>query len=132
MASSIVTKESVFVSRFSVDPDRKAEFVAIFDALRDGTRPVLDAETNFVFYGWGRNDTEFVAIESWKNDAVVAQLRATPEFRKAVSALLACCAAPMTMELFSGVDGTRQVFELHPLGPSQVHPTAGAINVEFL
>lgn len=132
MASSIVTKENVFVSRFTVDPKRKPEFSAIFDALREGTRPVLDVETNFVFYGWGRDDKEFVAIESWKSDAVVAQLRATPEFQKAVSALLACCAAPMTMELFSGVDGGRQVFDLHPPGPSLVHPVAGEINVEFL
>ncbi|HKR47777.1 MAG TPA: hypothetical protein VJU59_50300 [Paraburkholderia sp.] len=132
MASAIVTKDNLFVSRFKVDPARKAEFLSIFHALGSGALPVLEAQTNLVFWGWGRDGTEFVAIESWKNEAVVNEVRATPDFKAAVGAMLACCTAPMTMELFSGMDGPRDVFELYPSGPSQVHPSSGNINVKFI
>jgi quinol monooxygenase YgiN len=132
MTSAIVTKDNLFVSRFKVDPEKKAEFLAIFEALADGALPVLQAETNLIFWGWGRDGTEFVAIESWKNEDVVNQVRATAEFKTAVGALLACCTAPMTMELFSGMEGSRGVFDIYPSGPSRVHPSNGKIKVEFI
>jgi len=132
MSSKIVTGSNLFVSRFTLKPERKAEFMGIFDALREGAGPLMEAQTNFVFYGWGRNPDEFVAIESWKDEAVVNQLRGTDEFKSAVTALLDCCASSMTMEMFSGADLTRSVFELYPAGPSRVHPSAGPVSVAFL
>jgi quinol monooxygenase YgiN len=128
----IVTHGDAFVSRWTVRPEKRADFITQFNALwRDNTE-IMNEVTNFVFYGWGRNPDEFVAIESWKSNEAVAAMRQSEGFKIAVAALMTCCSAPMVMELYSPWEGGREVFETYPVGDSQVHPRAGAIHAVFV
>jgi quinol monooxygenase YgiN len=121
-----------FVSRFHVRPDRRGAFLDVFNGLWRADIPALQAVTNFVFYGWGRDPNEFVAIESWKDQAAMDEVRQSPFFQEQVTRLLECCDRPMEMQLFSGMEAGRGVFEQFPAGPSKVHPRAGDIGAVFL
>jgi quinol monooxygenase YgiN len=132
MSDVVTIKSNAFISTFTVDPKKREEFVRLFDALWRGSLEIMAKETHFVFYGWARNPNEFVAIESWKSEEVTNALRATDGFKQAVSALLACCSAPMTMQVFNGIEMPRTVFDTYPKGVSKVHPSVGKITTVFL
>ena len=129
--SPIFITADAFVSRYFVKPEMRDTFVDRFNALWKADIPGLQAVTNFVFYGWGRDPNEFVAIESWKDQQFVDEVRASLLFKDAVSGLLACCSAPMEMQLFSGMEASRALFDQFPAGDSAVHPRSGAIGAIF-
>ncbi len=132
MAAPIVIDANVFVSRWFVSPAQRDEFIRQFNLLWQADVDGLKQATHFIFYGWGRDPNEFVAIESWKDEAVVAALRQSDGFKLAVSALMACCDRSMEMQLYSGMQAPRDVFADYPIGPSTVHPTSGDIGAVFL
>jgi len=131
MPSPIITHADAFISRWTVKPEMRDDFIAQFNALWQGNTEIMGEVTNFVFYGWGRDENEFVAIESWKSNQAVSAMRQSDGFKTAVAALLACCSAPMVMELYSPWEGGREVFTTYPVGESAVHPTAGEIGAVF-
>ena len=125
MGDKIFTTSNLFVSRWTIKPERREEFFAIFNPLWQGAVELMNENSNFVYYGVGRNPNVMVAIESYHNEEAVAALRQTPGFKETVSRLLECCSEPMTMELFTGINGTREFFETYPAGKSKVHPSDG-------
>jgi quinol monooxygenase YgiN len=116
MPGIITIESSCFVARFHVDPAKREAFLTIFNALWNGAKDMLEAQCNLVFYGWDRDDSTFVTIESYKDENALAALREQ-------------CSAPMELHLLRGMATGREVFDLYPAGPSQVHPAAGPINV---
>ncbi len=124
MTAPLITEGDCFISRFTLKPERREEFLGMFTALVDGFRDAMGETTNFVFYGWSRPG-EFVAIESWKSPAIVAAVRADPGFVELVGKLLDCCSAPMQMEVFNAMNSDGSIFTLHPPGKSTVHPDVG-------
>lgn len=123
----IVTNANAFVAHFHVKPGKRAEFTERFDALWQADIAGLEAMTNFVFYGWGRDENEFVAIESWKDDAMTDAVRASEMFQEKVGELLSLCSAAMVLDLYAGMNASRTVFDRYPAGESKVHPRAGDI-----
>lgn len=132
MSDPIVIHANAFVSRWFVRPEKRDEFIRLFNQLWQADKDGLRQAVNFVFYGWGRDQNEMVAIESWKDEAVVAALRETDFFKQAVSELMACCSRPMEMQLYSGLEASRDIFSVYPAGASTVHPKAGDIGAVFL
>jgi quinol monooxygenase YgiN len=129
----IVIHANAFVSRYHIAPGQRDAFITRFNALWQADIPGLQAITNFVFYGFGRDENEFVAIESWKDEAAIAAVRETPLFRQAVTGLLELCDKPMEMSLYAGLEApSRALFDTYPAGPSRVHPSAGEIGAKFL
>jgi quinol monooxygenase YgiN len=123
----IVIDASAFVAHFYVKPDQREAFIQKFNALWQADVAGLQESVNFVFYGWGRDKNEFVAIESWKDDAVTAATRRSDFFQQKVGELFTLCRKPMLLELYTGMDFHRQIFADLPAGESQVHPRAGEI-----
>ena len=122
MPNKIHLKSNTFISRYTIKPERRADFLAIWDPLWRNHIDVMNEITHFVFYGWGRDENELVAIESYNDEGKLAELRKTEQFQQIVAQLLDCCSAPMTMELFSGLETDRSVFTAYPRGTSTVHP----------
>jgi hypothetical protein len=87
---------------------------------------------NFVFYGFGRDPNVVVAIESHKNEDAVTAIRQTPELKNLVSRMLDLCSAPMTMELFNGLEMGAETFGLYPAGKYAVHPETAENYAVFL
>lgn len=129
MPGIVTIESSCFIARFHVDPTKREAFEAIFDALWQGAKDMLEAQCNLVYYGWDRSDSTFVTIESYKDENALATLRESEMFQTVVRQLLEQCTAPMELELLRGMAADRSVFDLYPVGPSQVHPSAGSINV---
>jgi quinol monooxygenase YgiN len=123
----IVIDASMFAAHFYVKPDQRDLFITRFNALWQADVETLKAAVNFVFYGWGRDPNEFVAIESWKDDDVTTAVRKTDFFQEKVGELLSLCSKPMLVELYSGMNSSRQIFVDLPAGESRVHPRAGEI-----
>lgn len=123
----IVIDASAFVAHFHVKPDKREEFVTAFNALWQADIPGLRDAVNFVFYGWGRDENEFVAIESWKDDAVTHALRKSDFFQQSVGALFELCDQPMGLDLYTGMSFPRALFDALPAGVSPVHPVRGDI-----
>ena len=119
----IVTTGTAFVARFTLVPAKREEFIDAHRQLMSQAGPFMEQETYFVFYGWGRDENEFVAIEAWKDEGTLNALRAQPDFQAGVKRLLACCTAPVEISLWSGTTAPRFAFELYPRGASQVHPS---------
>jgi quinol monooxygenase YgiN len=132
MKDGIFTKSNVFISRWTVDPARREEFNALFDSLWRSHIEAMEQITHFVYYGWGRDPNVFVAIESYKDESLLAQLRKSEVFQVQVAKLLDCCSKPMTMELFGGLEGDRSVFDIYPAGDSKVHPRGKTVGTVFL
>ncbi len=124
MTAPLITQGDCFISRFTLKPDRRDDFLAMFGGLVENFRAAMGETTNFVFYGWSRPG-EFVAIESWKSPDIVAAVRADPGFVDLVGKLLDCCTQPMQMEVFNAMDSDGSIFALHPAGKSTVHPDTG-------
>ena len=124
MNAPLITEGDCFISRFTLKPERREEFIAMFNGLVENFRDAMGETTNFVFYGWSRPG-EFIAIESWKSPAIVATVRADPGFVDLVTQLLDCCSMPMEMEVFNALNSDGSIFALHPEGKSTVHPDVG-------
>jgi len=116
---------NLFISRWTIDPAKREEFLRIFNELYNAAKELLERETTACHYGWSRNENEFVAIEAWKNEATVAALRQSPEFEQMFGRMMACAAAPMKMELVNDLANDRSIFAAHPAGKSTVHPNVG-------
>lgn len=129
MPGIVTIESSCFIARFHVDPAKRETFEAIFNALWNGAREMLEEQCNLVFYGWDRDDTTFVTIESYKDERALAALRESDMFQTVVRQLLEQCTAPMELQLLRGMATGGAVFDLYPAGPSQVHPAAGPIHV---
>ncbi|WP_327753807.1 antibiotic biosynthesis monooxygenase (plasmid) [Sphingobium sp. SJ10-10] len=132
MESRIHTTPNLFISRWTIDPAQRERFLAIWDGLWRGHADAIEVMTHFVYYGWSRDPNQFVAIESYRDESVVDEIRKNDAFRDAVRAMLNCSSAPMTMELLSGMEGSRSIFDLYPAGPSTVHPDDARVPVLFL
>ncbi|MGK2908221.1 MAG: putative quinol monooxygenase [Sphingobium sp.] len=132
MESRIHTTPNLFISRWTIDPDKREAFLAIWDGLWRAHAGAIEVMTHFVYYGWGRDPNQLVVMESYRDEAVVTELRKDEGFKQAVRAMLDCCSAPMTMELLSGLDGDRSIFDLYPAGPSAVHPLDAGQQTVFL
>jgi quinol monooxygenase YgiN len=126
-----VSMASLFISRYQLKPEKRDEFVRALKAMYEGGREFITKETNFVFYGFGRDPNEFVAIESWKNEAVVNALRATEQFKQGFAVLMACASKPMEIELFRDWDDDASVFDQYPRGESRLHPKIGGLPTLF-
>ena len=122
MSGDIITKSNLFVSRWTIRPDKREAFLAIFNPLWRNSIDFMKENANFVFYGFGRDPNVMVAIESYKDEAAVTAIRETPRFKELVAQLLDLCSEPMTMELFSGLEMGPEIFEMYPAGQSTVHP----------
>jgi quinol monooxygenase YgiN len=129
---AIVTTGTLFIARFQLRPDRKQEFLRAHKEIHDKSGALMEAETNFVFYGWGRGQNEWVAIESWKREETLNALRAHPEFIESVKKLLSCCAAPIEITLYVGMNSERALFDMYPTGVSTFHPVLGDLHVTFV
>ena len=116
---------NLFISRWQIKPSKREEFLKIFGELHTAAQDLLERETTAYHYGWSRNENEFVAIEAWKNEATVAALRQSPQFKDVFDRMMACSSAPMKMELINDLSGDRSIFAAHPAGKSTVHPDAG-------
>jgi len=116
---------NLFISRWRVDPARREAFLAIFNELYEAAKPLLETQATAFHYGWGRDENEFVAIEAWKDEAVVASLRRSPQFNEVFTAMMDCSSAPMRMELVNDLANDRSIFSAHPPGKSTVHPDIG-------
>lgn len=120
---------SLFISRFSVAPESRDEFLKRFGELYQMSKPILDQETTVLFYGWSRSG-QYVAVESYRDEGRLNEMRDTDGFKAGFAGLMQCCDGPMTLELFSGVDmdapstaHDKALFdELYPLGESRFHP----------
>ena len=132
MSGDIITKSNLFVSRWTIKPDKREEFLAIFNPLWQNSVEFMQENANFVFYGFGRDPNVMVAIESYKNEAAVTAIRDTPRFKEFVSKMLDLCSEPMTMELFSGLEMGPDIFDMYPAGQSTVHPTTDQNHAVFL
>ncbi|GEM_PF-1388005 len=132
MESRIHTTPNLFISRWTIAPDRRADFLAIWDGLWRAHAGAIEVMTHFVYYGWARDPNQLVVLESYRDEAVVTKLRKDDGFKQAVRAMLDCCSAPMTMELLSGMEGDRSIFDLYPVGLSTVHPQDAAQPTIFL
>jgi quinol monooxygenase YgiN len=129
MPNVVTIESSVFIARFPVKSDKRAEFLAVFDALWRGSLDFLNEQCNFAYYGWDRTDRWFYTIESYKNEDVLTTLRQSEVFESTVRTLLGMCDANMELRLLRGMESDKSVFDRYPVGPSQVHPKAGAIGV---
>jgi hypothetical protein len=129
---AILTTGTLFIAKFALRPDRKQEFVRAQKEIQDKYGAFMDAESHLVFYGWGRGENEWVAIESWKREETLNTLRSHPEFIENIKKLLSCCAAPIEISLYVGMDSERAQFDLYPTGISQFHPRLGDLHVTFV
>jgi quinol monooxygenase YgiN len=128
----IFIKENAFICKFTLNPQRRAEFLRTLNELWGSFVEVMERDTNFMFYGWGRNPNELFILESWKDERATNAVRAEPRFKEAVATLLSCCSAPMTLQLLSGLEGDRSIFEMYPAGPSEHHPSSESMVSQFL
>lgn len=132
MESRIHITPNLLISRWSIDPARREAFLEIWDGLWRAHAEMIEVMTHFVYYGWGREPNQFFALESYRDEAVVGEIRKSEGFRTSVTAMLDCCDAPMTIELLSGLEGNRSIFDIYPQGPSTVHPHGVRHGVVFL
>ena len=116
---------NLFISRWQVAPAKREAFLAVFNELYEAAKPLLAAQATAFHYGWGRDENEFIAIEAWKDESVVAALRASPQFIQVFTAMMDCSAGPMQMEVVSDLANDRAIFAAHPAGKSTVHPDIG-------
>lgn len=129
MPGVVTINHSAFVARFHPKPAQREEFLAIFDRLWRDSLDFMNAQCNFVFYGWDRSDSWFYTIESYKDEEMLKGLRKSEVFQTTVRTLLSLCDRPMELQLLRGMDSDASIFAEYPAGDSQVHPRAGDIGV---
>lgn len=132
MTGEIITQSNIFISRYTIKPGCKEEFLAIFNPLWQNAREFMNENANFAFYGFGRDPNLMVAVESYRDEEAVKAIRQTPEFKELVSRMLELCSAPMSMELFHGLEMGPGIFDQYPAGPSTVHPRTANNHAVFL
>jgi quinol monooxygenase YgiN len=127
-----IRETNCFISRFTIDPVRREEFVAALDELCVNAGPWYEKGCNFAFQGWARNPNQWVAIASWKSEEFLNEMRQTDWFKDCQLRMLDCCVEPMTMENISGMNEDRRVFDIQPPGSSKVHMKTKSLDVVFL
>jgi quinol monooxygenase YgiN len=132
MHMAIVTTGTTFIARFKLNPARIPDFLRAHQEIQDKSGSFMHAEAHFIFYGWGREENEWVAIECWKREETLNTLRAHPEFVESVKRLLSCCAAPIEITLYVGMNSERAQFDQYPTGVSGFHPKLGDLHVKFV
>lgn len=120
MSSTWTQDRNCFVTRFRVDPARRAEFEGHVQDLLVFAKSYYDRGAAFAFQGWARDPNEWVAIASWDED-VVTELRATDDFQRLNGAMMDCCDGPVVLENFAGMKKDREIFDKYPAGDSQIH-----------
>ncbi|MUL65978.1 hypothetical protein BOO86_15990 [Mycobacterium sp. CBMA 234] len=131
MDSPWIRDRNCFSARFKIDPERRAEFAAAFDALCAFAEPFYRRGCAFAFQGWARDPNEFVVFASWDED-VVRELRTTNEFQTHNQQMMDCASEPVIMEQFSGMNTDRSVFTTYPAGASRVHVPGATQRFTFL
>ena len=116
---------NLFISRWQVHPTKREAFLEIFNELYEAAKPLLETQATVFHYGWGRDENEFVAVEAWKDDTIVASLRQSPQFNQVFTAMMDCSSGPMRMELVNDLTNDRTIFAAHPPAKSSVHPDIG-------
>lgn len=130
--SHIITQSNCFIVRWNILPERKEAFFAIWEPLWKAHVEALEIITKFAFFGWSRDPGVFVTIECYRDELELAELRQSDSFQHLVAQLLDCCSETVTIDLFSGMDTDRSVFDQHPQGPSTAHPKGQRIHAEYL
>jgi quinol monooxygenase YgiN len=130
--SKWIRENNVFLSRFTVEPSRRQEFLAALEELCANANHWYEEGCTFAFQGWARNPNQWVAIACWKSEEYLDRMRETPWFMDCQKRMLDCCSEPMTMEQFSGMDHDREVFSRYPTGSSPVHTKTKSLDVVFL
>ncbi len=129
---TIYRESSAFVAYFTLEPSKIEQFKRAHQAIVDASEAFMDEQSHFIFYGWGRKENEWVAIESWKDQSILNGLRENADFQAGVRAMLECCAAPIRIEMFAAKQGDRSAFDMYPSGVSAFHPQANNQYVEFV
>ena len=127
----IFTEYSAFICRFTVDPARRQEFIDTFTSLWTQYIDTMEEHCNFAYYGWGRDPNQLFCVESWKSEEAMNLVRADPRFQDLVGKMILCCSAPMNLQILSGLEADRSVFDLYPEGKSERHPSADGLESEF-
>jgi quinol monooxygenase YgiN len=127
-----VRDANCFLSRFTVDPARRDDFIAALEELARNAEPWYEEGCNFAFHGWARDPNQWVAIASWKSEDFVNRMRQTDWYKDTQQRMLECSSEAMVMEQFSGMNVDRSVFEQYPAGSSQVHMKTKTLDVTFL
>ncbi|WP_160299204.1 putative quinol monooxygenase [Sphingomonas sp. SRS2] len=130
--AKIFTQESAFICKFVIKEGRREEFLSVFNGLWQSFIDVMERDTNFMFYGWARNPNELVLIESWKSQEATEQVRNTERFKEAIPKMIDCCSEPMTLQMLSGLESDRSIFDAFPAGASSHHPSSGELETQFL
>ena len=121
-----------FICRFTVEPARREDFLAVLDELCRNADDWYEEGCNFAFHGWARNPNQWVAIASWKSEEFVNKMRQEPWYKDTQQRMLECSSEAMVMEQVSGMNVDRSVFDLYPAGSSQVHMKTKSLDVVFL
>jgi quinol monooxygenase YgiN len=129
MPGVVTIDSSCFVARYPVRADKRDEFIAVLDRLWREGLDFMNAQCNFVYYGWDRTDRWFYTIESYKDETMLKGLRESEMFQTTVRTLLSLCDGNMEFQLLRGAEGSPAIFDDYLAGPSQVHPKAGDIQV---
>lgn len=128
----VQTTGSAFINIWKVDPARRDDFLAAFNGLWSQFVDVMDRDTNFVFYGWGRDPNQLIIMESWKSEEATNAVRARPIFQESLARMLDCCTEPMTVQIVTGLNSDRSVFDQYPAGKSHLHPSGEDVGSIFL
>ena len=121
-----------FLTRLTVDPDRREEFLTAVEALSTHAADWYEEGCNFAFHGWSRDPDVWVAIASWKSEDYVNRMRQTEWFKDCQQRMLECCTDAMIMEQFNGMNVDRSVYDQYPAGSSQVHMKTITLDVIFI
>ena len=127
-----ITTGVVFISRFKLIPSKRQEFLDAHRSETANAADFLDKYANFFFFGFGRNENEWVSIESWKDEEAVDQLRASPAFKQIAKRMLDCLSAPAEISVYAGEDGPLTALDKYPIGLSKVHPHDAAMPVKYV
>ncbi len=127
-----IRSPNTFISRFTVDPDRREEFLEALEELCSHAEEWYKEGCHFAFQGWARDPNQWVAIACWKSEDYLDRMRATDWFMETQMRMLDCCTQAMVMEQISGMDHDRDVFERYPKGSSQVHTKTKSLDVVFV
>jgi quinol monooxygenase YgiN len=127
-----ITTGVVSISRFKLIPSKRQEFLDAHRSSIANAGDFIDKHANFFFFGFGRNENEWVSIESWKDEEVLNQLRASPAFKQTAKLMLDCLSAPAEISVYAGEDGPLTALDKFPVGLSKVHPQDAAMPVKYV
>ena len=128
----ITTVGVVCISRFQLIPSKRQEFLDAHRSSMVNAEDFINKHANFFFFGFGRNENEWVSIESWKDEEPLDQLRASPAFKQTAKRMLDCLSAPAEISVYAGEDGPLTALDKYPVGLSKVHPQDAAMPVKYV